>query len=456
MLSRPVVGAVLVILLCVGFQAYRINALAKDCYALEKGTQPWAPLPPPAGPGSSWPVPQNYSLDLSTGLIPTNPTYTEPHLYALIDASAKNPRTFFAAEEGLQRYLSTMPSSERFLMALEARLSGALASMPANASAPPKVIALAPRPNYREALDTGRLWCLLAWEAARKGEAHSALLAACGPALLALNLEMSESRIAGLTPNGKRVSGELRRMSGLALAALAPVIRPTKGQVLSLLEWATLIERSSQGMDQVYLTAKKFLPALGEELKQLIAHGGATRIFGHNPHSLQRLLENRVLIDSYQDPILGSFLAACPAPYPAAIKQVDLAQSRLETLQQRGLDLGWRLFGLLFQPERYHLEQVLTASLPDLRQYFISEIAAQAMFRGGVATVMIEAFYQEVGAWPGSGDDLEAWFNGWPLPADPFTGAPLNYRPGRRPTLSSPGPDQIPGTTDDLDFLPRR
>ncbi|NLI78394.1 MAG: hypothetical protein GX442_18395 [Candidatus Riflebacteria bacterium] len=455
MRRKPILTAILVVAFCLVVQGYRILSLALDLRAvlvIVHGTGVGPALPPTTSV-ASWPASPRYAIDLAVGLEPPAGVGKSSDLGQLVGKSYNPGDPFFAPDAEIREYLEQVPGLDATARRLTERLAGGLASWPVPAPDPAHVHFLAPMPDWRGGRAAGRFWCLLAWHLARHGDPGEALLAACGPAILAGHQEARETQVAGLTLISKMIGTALRRMSGQALQAIAPVIRPTKAQAVDLLRWVETCEAHSLSLARALHNEMNFLPSVGYYGELEIQSGDAMKIYGRNPSALMRVLRNKALVDSYLDPILGECIRACDEPYPVAVGRIKGAMARIEDLQATLFRPGLHWLGFLLRPERACLEMILCLATPNITGAYGQVVLAQAQVRGGAAAVAIQAFRQEWGCWPSSLADLEGWMDGVALPTDPFTGGSFGFVAGNRPALTSPGPDLATGTADDLDFL---
>ncbi len=452
---HPFWTGIVIVGACLAFHVYQAIELVLDVMAVnrvwEEGGKATQSYPPAI---ASWSAPSRYEINLATGLRPPSSAENGPDLKSLVDPTNFGERISLYGEEAqIREYLALVPDRGTLEQQLVDRLSEGLASWPVMAPELELRHPLAPEPNYRIVRDSARFWCLLAWDLAHQGQPRSALLAACGPAILGAHMEIRETQVGGTTLIGLIIGAAFRTMAGQALAELAPVVKPSKNLAREVLEWIKVIERREVPFARALRSGKKLIPSVVHYLQREIENGYARQAYGREPRVLVRAFSNQSLIDFYLDPIFGEAIKAIKEPYPLAKKRLQGASEKLAALTRRANSIGWQWIGYLVRPSRLCLEWFLSISTDNPAKGYDRWIGSKAFLRGGAAAVAVHAFHEERKAWPSTISELVTWLGVEALPIDPFTNAPLAYQPGVEPRLFSPGPDLATGTADDLEFL---
>lgn len=106
----------------------------------------------------------------------------------------------------------------------------------------------------------------------------------------------------------------------------------------------------------------------------------------------------------------------------------------------------------LTRPHESVAATMLQITLPNCEGAFRGAWKTYQRIEGAKTVLALEAFRKEIGRLPATIEELAAWWKK-PIGRDLFADTAMQYDP-KRPSLSSVGPDEKPGTSDDVVFLP--
>jgi len=446
--TRVILGIVIIVLALM--QCYRLLTLAIDLKAtyLKTGLLQQTETVIQYTPASSIVNP----LTLLDGVIPEVASGAYTQMYNLAGAGEKNGGAFFAEEKAIGAWLANVPDIDARKQAICDRLLQLLASFPVAAPEPTEKQYFTGMIPYVPTRTSVRFLALLAWDAARQGNAQQALLTACAPAAVGATLEIYETQTGALSVMGHALGANMGQLTGSLLRELAPMLKLSKEDAIAVLQRSDTLVNAFPSPERALANEFNFWPTFARRWKLAIDSGEAMKAVGRDPHALVELFSDQAIIDSYLMPIMTGFRQVCSEPYPQATRRMVEVLAMTEPLTRYTTSFGLNSFRMGFMPETSYREMLLGMMLPNLEVLYITSVKTRAMLRGGALAVALQAFHQEKGAWPADLGELATWLGVASLPQDPFAAAPWVYS-AAEPSLLSPGPDLKADSSDDLQFL---